>query len=322
MVEYVAMASPRNHTIRLSPEEEPGFLAACRRIGDTESVPDARDFEAGGAWDGAVLLHDALEVLPRLPPAIADLAVIDPPYNLDKDFHGVNFRSQGLEEYGHWLRGWLPDIHRILRPGGSLYLCSDWRSSTSAHQVLADLFTVRNRITWAREKGRGAKSNWKSLAEDIWFCTKGNDYHFDVDSVKLRRAVVAPYRTKAGEAKDWIADGQGQAWRDTHPGNIWTDLTVPFWSMPENTCHPTQKPEKLIARLVLASSRHGDLIFDPFAGSGTTLAVARKLGRRWLGIECNPHYAALIQKRLELAAGDQRIQGYDAGVFWERNSGR
>ena len=90
--------------------------------------------------------------------------------------------------------------------------------------------------------------------------------------------------------------------------------------MPENTEHPTQKPEKLIAKLILASSRPGDLIFDPFLGSGTTSVVAKKLGRHYLGVEQDEHYACLAEKRLALAEVDARIQGYTDGVFWERNT--
>ena len=90
--------------------------------------------------------------------------------------------------------------------------------------------------------------------------------------------------------------------------------------MPENTDHPTQKPEKLIAKLVLASSREGAFVFDPFLGSGTTAVVCKKLNRRYLGIEQNLEYCCWTQKRLDRAAADPSIQGYADGVFWERNS--
>jgi len=106
----------------------------------------------------------------------------------------------------------------------------------------------------------------------------------------------------------------------THPSNLWTDITVPFWSMPENTDHPTQKPEKLIAKIVLASSNRSDIVFDPFLGSGTTSVVAKKLGRRFVGVEHDEKYACLAQKRLELAERDPRIQGFHDGVFRERNT--
>ena len=90
--------------------------------------------------------------------------------------------------------------------------------------------------------------------------------------------------------------------------------------MPENTEHPTQKPEKLIAKLILASSRAGDLVFDPFLGSGTTSVVAKKLARNYLGVEVDEHYCCLAEKRIALAEEDRRIQGYADGVFWERNT--
>jgi site-specific DNA-methyltransferase (adenine-specific) len=90
--------------------------------------------------------------------------------------------------------------------------------------------------------------------------------------------------------------------------------------MPENTDHPTQKPEKLIAKIVLASSNPGDLVLDPFLGSGTTSVVAKKLGRRYVGIEREEGYCCLAERRLELAERDSIIQGYQDGIFWERNS--
>ena len=164
----------------------------------------------------------------------------------------------------------------------------DWKTSSLVLPVLEERFFVRNRITWEREKGRGAKRNWKNNTEDIWFCTNSEDYCFDVDAVKLKRKVLAPYRVK-GEPKDWKQESDGN-YRLTHPSNMWTDLTVPFWSMPENTPHPAQKPEKLFAKLVLASSKENDFVFDPFLGSGTSAVVAEKLGRQRCGIDINTEY--------------------------------
>ncbi|MCX5782946.1 MAG: site-specific DNA-methyltransferase, partial [Elusimicrobia bacterium] len=170
-----------------------------------------------------------------------------------------------------------------------------------------------------REKGRGAKSNWKNCSEDIWFCTMSDKYYFNVDAVKMKRKVLAPYKDKSGKPKDW-RDTENGKYRITHPSNIWTDITIPFWSMPENTKHPTQKPEKLAAKIILASSKPGDMVFDPFLGSGTTSVVAKKLDRRYLGIEIDELYAALAEKRLEMADTDKEIQGYADEVFWERNT--
>lgn len=135
----------------------------------------------------------------------------------------------------------------------------------------------------------------------------------------MQKRVLAPYRAEGGKPKDWQEEN-GQKLRFTAPSNFWSDITIPFWSMPENTEHPTQKPEKLIAKLVLASSNEGDLVFDPFVGSGTTAVVAKKLERNFVGIEREKKYAALALKRLELAEKDKQIQGYENGIFKCRNS--
>ena len=153
----------------------------------------------------------------------------------------------------------------MLKPTASIYICSEWSSTAAVFTAAEKHFVVRNRITWEREKGRGAISNWKNCAEDIRFCTMSEKYAFNVDAVKLKRKVLAPYTDEGGSRKDWDVAAEGR-FRLTHPSNLWTDITVPFWSMPENTDHPTQKPEKLIAKLVLASSDPGDVVLDPFLG--------------------------------------------------------
>jgi len=146
-----------------------------------------------------------------------------------------------------------------------------------------------------------------------------NEYFFDLEAVKQKRRVIAPYRDADGKPKDWNEEING-GFRVTHPSNLWTDISVPFWSMPENTEHPTQKPEKLFAKIVLASSRPGDYVLDLFLGSGTTSVVAKKLGRQFIGIEQEEVYCLLAEKRLELADNETSIQGYSGGCFWERNS--
>ena len=197
-------------------------------------------------------------------------------------------------------------------------MCCDWETSLIIGSVLQELCIVRNRITWQREKGRGAAANWKNGMEDIWFATKSDNYTFNLDAVKIRKKVIAPYKVD-GKPKDWQKTEQGN-YRDTCPSNFWDDITIPFWSMAENTAHPTQKPEKLIAKIMLASSNPGDIVFDPFLGSGTVSVVAKKLNRHYVGIEQNPQYCVWTEKRLEMAEQDKDIQGYNQGVFWERNT--
>ena len=302
--------APRNRTLTLSDEER-------ARYGSRLVVPGDGPFSLDGILDRTVNA-DLFEALGKLPPAFADLLVIDPPYNLDKDFHGMRFSAQGDEEYLAYVLSWFPRLLEAVKPTGSVYLCGDWRSALSLYRAMEGRLVVRNRITWQREKGRGAKANWKNSTEDIWFGTMGNDYWFDVDAVKVRRRVIAPYR-EGGKPKDWEETDEGR-FRLTHPGNFWDDVSVPYWSMPENTDHPTQKPEKLIAKLVLASCPPGGVVLDPFLGSGTTSVVAKKLGRHFVGVERNAEYCAWAEKRLALAESDLVIQGYEDGVFWERNA--
>jgi site-specific DNA-methyltransferase (adenine-specific) len=302
--------APRNRTLLVSAEERERLGAGLIR-----ALPDGR---LGAPLDGTIC-GDCRAWLPLLPSECVDLLFLDPPYNLTKDFNGRKFSRMSVDEYTRWLSDLFGEARRLLKRTASVYVCGDWLSSQSIFAAASEHFVVRNRITWEREKGRGARTNWKNSSEDIWFCTASDEYTFNIDAVKLRRRVVAPYRHADGRPKDWVRDASG-AVRDTHPSNLWTDITVPFWSMPENTDHPTQKSEKLLAKLLLASTNPGEFVLDPFLGSGTTSVVAKKLGRRFLGVELDEDYCRVAVKRLKQAESDPRIQGFADGVFWERNS--
>ena len=262
---------------------------------------------------------DILTMLEYVPDSFADLIIIDPPYNLSKNFNGMKFCSRTDESYDAYLETWFPKVCKKLKSDGSLYMCGDWKCTSSLQRAIEKELTVLNRITWQREKGRGAKSNWKNGMEDIWFAVKNPvDYYFNVEAVMQKRKVLAPYKVD-GKPKDWNEGADGN-FRLTYPSNFWDDISVPFWSMPENTDHPTQKPEKLYAKLILASSKEGGMVFDPFLGSGTSSVVAKKLGRQYCGIELNEEYCLWAEKRLQMADTDKTIQGYADGVFWERNT--
>ena len=304
--------APLNRTLTLSDDEVAQLKAKLQTVDSPATVGAVRD---------RVFCQDVFSALPNLPDASVDLMFADPPYNLTKSFNNRRFKQSSSDDYAEWLNSWLSQTVRILKPTASVYICGDWRSSAAIHRVGEKYFVTQNRITWEREKGRGAKANWKNCSEDIWFFTVSDDYYFNVDAVMLKRQVIAPYTDGNGAPKDWAETENGR-FRVTHPSNLWTDLTVPYWSMPENTDHPTQKPEKLLAKIILASSKQGDLVFDPFNGSGTTTVVAKKLGRHYLGVEIDPSYCCLAQKRLNLATDDLSIQGYADGIFWERNTKR
>ncbi len=305
------MRSERNKTLDISVEAGQNYLRRCLRPTGPLRPSDTVD---------RTLLGDSIAIMPQLPSGFADLVIADPPYNLRKDFDGGIFRPMADREYEDYTEAWISLVKPLLSPRGSIYICCDWRSSACIFSVLSRHFIVRNRITWQREKGRGALKNWKNGMEDIWFATVGEDYTFNLDAVKQRRRVIAPYRVQ-GQPKDWQDTPDGK-YRDTCPSNFWDDITVPYWSMSENTAHPTQKPEKLLAKLILASSDPGDTVFDPFLGSGSTSVTAKKLGRHYLGIEQSEQFCIWAEMRLERADTDKSIQGFSDGVFWERNSGK
>jgi site-specific DNA-methyltransferase (adenine-specific) len=301
--------APLNRTLTLSDSEIKKFSKRIIKIDHQVKIDEVL---------GKTIHQDFFEVIDFLPLESVDLIFVDPPYNLSKSFNGHKFNRMSINAYCEYIDSWLSKLEPLMKKNASIYICGDYHSSTSIHLVASKYFNIINRITWQREKGRGALNNWKNTSEDIWFCSKSNDYKFYVDRVKEKRRVIAPYK-KNGKPKDWQETNNGN-FRLTHPSNLWTDLTIPYWSMPENTDHPTQKPEKLLAKIILASSDEGDVVFDPFLGSGTTSVVAKKLGRNFFGVEKNTEYCCYAEKRLELAERDKTIQGYTDAVFWERNT--
>ncbi|MEO0457618.1 MAG: DNA methyltransferase [Cyanobacteria bacterium P01_A01_bin.114] len=301
--------APRNRTLTLSDLERHRYSHRLRHLDRSTPVQNLLN---------CTLHQDLFEVYQHLPPGFVDLLFIDPPYNLNKTFNSGHFKKTSLGSYTTWLSHCLDCLEPILKPTASIYICSDWQSSPAVFDAVKDRFHIQNRITWEREKGRGSTKNWKNASEDIWFCTVSKTYTFNVEAVKLKRKVIAPYKVN-GAPKDWQQTAKGN-FRLTAPSNLWTDLTIPFWSMPENTDHPTQKPEKLVAKIILASSNEGDVVFDPFLGSGTTSVVAKKLRRQYVGVERDELYCCLAEKRLAFADEDRTIQGYAEAVFWERNT--
>ena len=300
----------RNQTITLTAKEVSHYTSFAVSLKKKANIEDVLD---------KVIYGDSFKAIDRLPDACVDLIVVDPPYNLTKDFSKTTFKEMDSQEYKNWLDEWVSKLPRILKENASIYICSDWKTSILIPEIVGKYFHLQNRISWEREKGRGAKNNWKNCLEDIWFFTKSKDYKFNLDSVKVLKKVIAPYKDASGKPKDW-EEGEDSKVRYTHPSNVWTDISIPFWSMPENTPHPTQKPEKLIAKVILASSDEGDVVFDPFLGSGTTAVVAKKLNRRFIGIEREKEYVAYALNRLEKANEITKIQGYEDGVFKSRNS--
>ena len=303
------MKSPKNKTIDFAIESGKIYLDRCISLNSRSEILKIQD---------KTILGDCFKVLDYIPQQSIDLLVADPYYNLDKSFHGQKFFKLNRDDYASYTESWIKKICPLLKSTASVYVCCDWQSSLVIESILDKYFNVINRITWQREKGRGASRNWKNSMEDIWFATVSKDYTFNVKDVLSRHKVLAPYRVD-GKPKDWQETNDGN-FRDSYPSNFWDDISIPYWSMSENTSHPTQKSEKLIAKLILASSNENDIVLDPFLGSGTTSVVAKKLNRHFIGIEQNPLYCTWAEYRLEQAEKDKSIQGYSDGVFWQRNT--
>lgn len=255
-----------------------------------------------------------------------DLIWVDPPYYIsgnineesDTEFGNRNDwdrQWKNKKEYRDWTKSYLEIAFHQLKKTGSIYVCISWQNANIIQDLLEEVgFTIQNRITWKRDKGRGAKSNWKSIHEDIFFATKNpRNYTFNIEEVMVDKKVVAPYRNDDGTPKDWWINENGEKVRKTYPGNLWEDFCVPYWSMkevksyaktkktPNNTLpkHNTQKPKDLVKRCILASSNKNDLIVDYFAGSGTTAIAAEELGRNSIVFDINKLCIQMIETRIK-----------------------
>lgn len=254
-----------------------------------------------------------------------DMFFCDPPYFISGskseeidlemgDRYDWDKQWKNKEEYYKWSKEWLSLSYKQLKETGCIYVCSSWEHSGKIQEIMEEVgFKIMNRITWKREKGRGAKRNWKSTHEDIWFAVKNESkYKFYVDRVMVEKNVVAPYRDSEGNPKDWF-ERDGEKFRYTYPGNLWNEFTVPFWSMPEVKSyaqtkktpenilkkHNTQKPKELVKKCILSSTDENDIICDYFVGSGTTAIAAKELNRNFIVFDINKNCIKMLETRLE-----------------------
>lgn len=235
--------------------------------------------------------EDCFLRLPKIKSNSVDLIIVDPPY-------GIKYQEEewdDIKDFINYSEIWIKECFRILKDTGSFYSFMGW-TNAAKFKLLIDRFgIIRNWITWIRHKGRGSTKNYNSVAEFILYYTKTDKYIFN--SYKLLKKHVIPYM-KDGKPRGWFTDQNGIKCRWTGLSNAW-NYTAPWWSMHEYTGHPTQKPEMLIERIILASSNEGDLVLDPFMGSGTTGAVCKKLDRQFIGIEKSKVYFNICTKRIE-----------------------
>lgn len=227
---------------------------------------------------------DCLKILPTLASESVDLVIADPPYILGKDY-GNDSDSRCHDSYLYFTRTWLREAIRILKPHGSIYVFMGFRKISHLYLILEhDLSLCFNGwITWHYTQGMGRTKGFSPRHDDILYFSKTEKCTFNLDSVRIPQKY---YRTRNNM-------------RGANPGDIW-EFSHVHYCQESRTPHPTQKPEGLIERMVLASSNVDEIVLDPFAGSGTTLRVCQQLDRRSIGIEMNADYIALIERRLKL----------------------
>ena len=238
-----------------------------------------------------IVTGDALTELGNIASESVDLVVADPPYNLGKDY-GNKHDIQGFDEYLSFSRNWLRHAHRVLKPTGTLYVFMGFRFISYLYDILdRELGMLFNSwIVWHYTQGMGKTRGFSPRHDDILMFTKTTSFKFNLDNVR----VPQKYYRKRNNM------------RGANPGDVWTFSHVHYCNVNRQN-HPTQKPEGLIERMVLASTDEGDLVLDPFAGSGTTLRVCQQLNRWAIGIEINPDYVAMTKNRLT-----QEFVGFDS----------
>lgn len=211
-----------------------------------------------------------------------DLVIADPPYNLGKDY-GNNRDMRAWHEYEVFTMEWLAEAVRLMKPTASMYVFMGVRFIPRLFVMMEDMYHLEFNgwITWHYTQGMGRKTGFSPRHEDILYFTKTSDYKFNLDRVRVPQKYYRERNNMAG----------------ANPGDVWEFSHVHYCSS-ERQQHPTQKPEAVIERMVQASSDEGDLVIDPFVGSGTTCRVATVLNRRCIGIDLNEEYISMAKHRI------------------------
>lgn len=229
-----------------------------------------------------IILGDCLDELKTIKDKSVDLVIADPPYNVGKDYGNKSDR-QDFDEYIKFTKAWLAECFRILKNDGTIYVFIGFRYISYLYQIMENDFGMNfiNWISWHYTQGIGKTKGFSPRHDDILMFSKSSSYTFNLDDVRIPQK----YYRKVNNM------------RGANPGDVW-EISHIHYCQKGRQPHPTQKPEAIIERMVLASSNKGDLVVDPFSGSGTTLRVCQQLGRNAVGIEFNPEYVEQTKDRL------------------------
>ena len=261
-------------------------------------------------------LGDARQGLQRLAEQgrRVQLCYLDPPYLTGRDFGAYCDRFPSDEDYYAMMRAVLQGVYEVLDARGSLFLHIAWRTHARLRLLLEEIFGAegfRNEIVWCYRSGGRAQTHFSRKHDTLLFFAKSHDAYFDAMQDPLPRAEVRSNHMKRG------VDEDGRAYRAIRSGgrlyryfddegvpasDVWTDIPHLHQRDPERTGYPTQKPLRLLERIVRCASREGDVVLDAFAGSGTALEAAFRLGRTFIGMDCAPESLATVQRRLPNAS--------------------
>lgn len=260
--------------------------------------------------NGALYHYDAIKYLKQLESNSVDLIFADPPYNIKKA-EWDTFSSQ--KEYVDWSMEWISEAHRVLKKTGSLYVCGFSEILADIKWAAAHLFKGCKWLVWFYRNKANLGNDWGRSHESILHFRKSKEYIFNIDEVRIpynEHTLKYPKRTQAESSQYSNGKKQDYTWEPNPLGAKPKDvLEIPTISNGawEKFPHLTQKPVELLRRIILSSSNSGNLVLDPFGGSGTTYAVAEACERQWLGTELNLEYCEIIKKRLADQDHIQRI---------------
>ena len=254
------------------------------------------DIKKFGNDEHKILLGDALLALSEIEDNSIDLVFADPPYNIGKNFNGKLDKGEKDEDYLNWCYEWLDLCIKKLKPTGSFYVMTSTQFMPFFDIFLRKRLNILSRLVWSYDSsGVQAKNYYGSMYEPILFCVKDKEnYTFN------KKDILVEAKTGAKRKLIDYRKTPPQIYNSEKvPGNVWEFSRVRY-RMDEYENHPTQKPIALLERIIKASSKEGDLILDPFSGSFTTSFVAKKLGRKSIGIELQEDYAKIGLRRLDL----------------------
>ena len=230
-----------------------------------------------------VIEGNSLDILKTLESNSIDVIIADPPYNLGKDY-GNNKDNRTFDDYLEFTKCWVKESHRVLKNTGTIYVFMGVRFISYLFMILERdyHFIFNSWITWHYTQGLGKTKGFSPRHDDILMFTKTTNFNFFLDNIRVPQKYYRSINNMKG----------------ANPGDVWEFSHVHYCNSNRQN-HPTQKPEGLIERMILSSSKEDDIILDPFAGSGTTLRVCQQLNRNCIGIEINPEYIQIIKERLK-----------------------